>query len=464
MILSQSKKININYAAKIVHLSEGSFEKHPNPECTKLKMANIDAVQVAVSIDTPEGDYVYFPVSCKIVGSYLSANNLFRHKELNSDKEQSGFFEDNGKVKAIKLQKFPSHGFIMPVSSIFTWLEFIRVTPSNQSYDLDYIFDTVENQQLCKKYVVINTGFKSHEKATRSMSGYNKLVSNQFRFHYETERLDRTPWVVNPDDLISITSKVHGCSHISAYVLCRQPLTKWERLKNKVKSWFGLPQTERLDYDYIWSSRKVVKNPYYNKDVTPGYYGCDVWGEAHKVLKPYLQKGMTFYAEIIGFLPNGRPIQTLGLPYDYGCVAPTEGEVYTYNKHFKIQVYRITMTNPDGIPYEFSAKQVQIWCTQNGLVPVTELYYGFARDLYCDLDEEQFWSVAFVRRLAADKRFYMEEKSPDCLNDVPHEGIVLKIENFRPAAYKLKTFAFTGKEDKALDAGESNIEDSQENE
>lgn len=56
----------------------------------------------------------------------MAANNLFRHNEFNANKEASpGFFEDNGRVKPIKLQGVPSEGFIMPIDSLYKWLDFI---------------------------------------------------------------------------------------------------------------------------------------------------------------------------------------------------------------------------------------------------------------------------------------------------------------------------------------------------
>ena len=169
---------------------------------------------------------------------------------------------------------------------------------------------------------------------------------------------------------------------ISADVLCKRQL-KW---KDKVAGWLTyVPDTA---YDYLWSSRKVVKNQYYNKEVSEGYYGCDVWGEAHKVLQPFLTKGLTLYYEIIGWLPTGGAIQSMGgKAYDYGYDMPIWDPTtpYKYNVHFGIRVYRITYTNPDGIVYEFSARQVQQWCKDKGLTPVTELYYEYAKDLYPDI-------------------------------------------------------------------------------
>ena len=64
-----------------------------------------------------------------------------------------------------------------------------------------------------------------------------------------------------------------------------------------------------------------------------------------------------------------------------------------------------------------------------------------------------------MARLANDKNFNMEMNSPSCNNKVPHEGVVIKIENMKSEAFKLKCFKFINAEGAALDAGVSNIED-----
>lgn len=94
-----------------------------------------------------------------------------------------------------------------------------------------------------------------------------------------------------------------------------------------------------------------------------------------------------------------------------------------------------------------------------GLTPVTELYYGYAKDLYPDVSEH--WNENFIQRLAEDKNFFMEELSPECHNDVPHEGIVIRIEDGLSGAYKLKCNRFLFAESKALDKGEVDIESDQ---
>jgi hypothetical protein len=50
----------------------------------------------------------------------------------------------------------------------------------------------------------------------------------------------------------------------------------------------------------------------------------------------------------------------------------------------------------------------------------------------------------------------MEQPSPECRNNVPHEGLVLKTEKMRSEAWKLKCFAFLQGE---LKDETANIED-----
>ena len=449
MKLSQSSKFNRNYSAKIVEVTE--FVKHPNPKCERLKMAIVDGFHIAVSIDTQPGEYVYFPVECCINSSYLAANNLFRDSTMNKNPNMKGFFEANCRVRAIKLQGVPSEGLLMPIDSLTDWMLFIKKSIS-LGVKVGIEFDTVEDEWLCKKYIVINKVQTSRSKITKKVTKeLNKVDNTQFRFHYDTVIIKRCPWVIQPDSLISLTYKMHGTSGISSRVLCYKPYGVWQKIKMKL----GINVHRERYYDYLWSSRTVIKDPYYNPNVSQGYYNVDVWKLAHDIVSPRLLKGMSAYYEICGFLPNGNYIQK---GFDYGCISPKSKEDYKEGTNFKVYIYRLTYTNEDGNVFEFSARQVQQWCNENGLRPVIEAYYGYAKDLYSDLDTENHWNENFIDRLANDKNFYMELDSPHCTNKVPHEGLVIKIENFKSEAFKLKCNRFLNKETELLDKGYSDIE------
>lgn len=454
MKLIQNKNANVNYLAKIVKID--NFHKHSDPEVTKLKCCCIDGFNIITGIDSEPGLYVYFPTACCINPKFLSYANLYRHGELNVDQTKTGMFEDNGRVKAIRLRGELSEGFIIPIVVLENWV--MSTVNVELKVEEGTEFDSIEHDGktfwVNKKYIPKNTrtpgapGSGNSGKG-KQPKGLDKIIENQFRFHYDTVLIKKCPHVLHPNDLISITSKVHGTSGISAYVLCKQELN-W---KQKIARWLTGEEFDK--YDYLYSSRSVIKNQYYNRNVQGRFYGVDVWKYADDIVRPCLSKGMTAYYEIIGFLPNGGYIQK---NYDYGCLPPVGDEAYTYGKHFKVQIYRVTITDVSGKVHEFSAREVQLWAQMVGLVPVEQYYYGYAKDLYPDLDPSEHWNENFLSKLANDKNFYMECNSPTCDNKVPHEGIVIKIENMKSEAFKLKCFKFLDGEGKALDKGEIDIE------
>lgn len=454
MKLVQSKKASINYLSKIVNIT--SFRPHLNAE--KLKCCTIDGFNIITGIGSEPGLYVYFPALSQINSDFLSYANLYRHKELNKDPEQSGMFEDNGRVKAIKLRGELSEGFILPLIILENYI----VSITNQ--ELKDVkegteFDTVKHEGkefwISRKYLpkhIQSQGQRAGDKKGKKVpKRLDKVIDTQFRFHYDTALIKKCPFVLTPDSFIQLSYKIHGTSGISAYVLCHQSLN-W---KQKIARWLTGEQFDR--YDYIYSSRTVIKNKYYNPQVGSGYYdNIDIWTEADKIVRPKLSRGMSAYYEIVGFLPNGKYIQK---GYDYGCVPPNKGETYTSEKHFKVRIYRVTETNVDGKVFEYTTHQVQQWCEKVDLIPVEECYYGKAKDLYPDLDITQNWNENFIKRLSNDPNFYMEKNSPHCNNKVPHEGLVIKIEDGYSRAFKLKCFKFLNKEQELLDKGEENIED-----
>ena len=449
MKLIKSTKANINYLAKVIDIT--NFLPHPNAE--RMKIAQVGGYKVCVGIDEPIGRYVYFPVNSEINPNLLSYCNLYRHTEKNTNTEKAGFFNDNGRVTAIKLRGFPSEGFLLPFEQLENFIADtlnLKLSDIENNTDFDIAVEGNKEFWICKKYIVVHQtaqGQPNSNKRQKKVARFNKVIDTQFHYHYDTVRVQNDKWAIAPDDIISVTEKVHGTSGISAYVLCKEKPS----LINKIKGWFG---NTNIKYDYLYSSRSVIKNA--TETTNPGgYYSCDIWAEADKIIRPHLQKGMTIYYEIVGFLPTGKYIQK---NYDYGCVPSEAGEPFTHEKHFKVRVYRITVVNVDGYIHEFSAKEVQEWCKANDLIPVTEYYYGYAKDLY-NIPVDDNWTDAFWDTMANDKNFYMERNSPSCSNKVPHEGLVIKKEDMRSRAWKLKCFAFLNGEQKELDAGEENIED-----
>lgn len=258
MKLVQSKNANVNYLAKIVKIE--NFHKHSDPEVTKLKCCCIDGFNIITGIDSEPGLYVYFPTACCINPKFLSYANLYRHENLNDDPTKNGMFEDNGRVKAIRLRGELSEGFIIPIVVLQNWVMSTVNVELNVEEGVE--FDSVEHDGkqfwVNKKYIPKNTRTPGEPGSGNSgkgkqPKGLDKIIENQFRFHYDTVLIKKCPHVLHPNDLISITSKVHGTSGISAYVLCKQELN----LKQKIARWLTGEEFDK--YDYLYSSRSVIK-------------------------------------------------------------------------------------------------------------------------------------------------------------------------------------------------------------
>lgn len=213
MKLAIGKKANVNYLAKIVRIE--NFKPHSDPEVNKLKCCVIDGFNIICGIDSEPGLYVYFPTACCLNPDFLKYANLYRHKELNADPEQSGMFEDNGRVKAIRLRGELSEGFILPAVTLENYI--LSVTNVNLTCEESTEFDIVEHDGktfwINKKYIPKNTRI-SREPSTKQAKqpkGLDKLIEDQFRYHYDTVLIKKVPKMIKPDDIIHISEKIHGC-------------------------------------------------------------------------------------------------------------------------------------------------------------------------------------------------------------------------------------------------------------
>ena len=426
---------NENYAATIVQINKVV----ELDGCDNVQAAIIMGNQVIVSKDTKVGDIgLYFPLETQLTNKYLSSNNLYRKTELNIDTSKKGYFEENGRIRCVKFRGYKSEGLFMPIESLrFTFGNIGAVTINYEKYfKLGDTFDSVDGVEICKKYVIRERVSIEQNTPKSKKPKVKRIIDTQFRFHQDTSQLYKNLHKIKLDSIISITYKIHGTSGISSYVLVNKPLKWYEKLLRKLG--VQIPTTM---YDYIHSSRKVVKT---ENNLSTGFYNVDIWGLAHNFIKDYLTKGMTVYYEIAGYLPNGNMIQK---DYDYGAE----------HGKFKIFIYRITQTNVDGKVFEYSAKQVQQWAWANGFLPVPELYYGTVTEFLGNFTiegsytkEEEFYELL--------KHWFTEKQCFLCNNIVPEEGCVVRVEGLDFEAYKVKSNKFYERETKLLDKGESDIE------
>ena len=457
-VLKISERADPNYLATVVKLPK--INSHPGAD--RLSMVEIFGNTIIIAKDLYwEGEtVVYFPVECAISKEFLSWANLLDKPELNVDQKTKGFFSSNCRVRAINLRGMPSQGFICKVSQLAKYYEI----PEN-AFGVGDVFDTVGDHVLVTKYVKgtsrtsgevnskrsrvpkwiektigffpkpvqrvaylsVNRWFDGNREGIR-----NRIVEGQFKFHYKTEHLGKNLFLLNPDDYITISGKIHGTSTIYSNILCKKPFGLWRLIRNKLGG--KIPDEE---YVFVYSSRSIVKN---RKD---GKYTEDVWGEWAEKLNGKIPQGYAVYAEIAGKTSTGKSIQK---NYDYSCS----------EKENRLFVYRITTTYPDGTCIDLSWPEIEKFCSDRNLETVPVYYCGHAKDMF-DIPVDENWHGNFLAKL---KDTYLDKTCEFCTTGVVREGIVLKINNrVGKPVFKLKSAAFQIKESADRDKGEDDMEE-----
>jgi hypothetical protein len=461
MHLHISENADPNYLAVVVKCPE--IKPHPNAD--RLSIVNIFGNDVIVG----KGQYtmgeplVYFPVESCIKPEFLSWANLLDRPELNADEKTKGFFSPKGcRVKAVKLREIPSQGFLYPV---FKLKEYYNV--SENIFRDGTSFDTVGDHHLVTKYVrndkkpqeqvfkkskipnwINNTmgilprpirkalfpPIKWYYGLSADNGIKSQIIDGQFKFHYKTEQLGRNIWILNPNDHITITSKLHGTSAIFGNILCKKKLTLLQSVGKKLLN-LNIPETE---YKMVYSSRSVLKN---RQD---GKYTEDVWGQHAEKLQGIIPEGITIFGEIVGYSSPAKCIQK---NYDYGN---TLGEN-------ELRVYRVTNTDINGVVTEYSWSEIETLCHYLKLDTVPKYYEGLAQDLFPDIILDEQWCNNWLAKL---KDVYLDKTCELCKSGAVNEGIVVKI-NSRDSkpVFKFKSPKFVLKESSDRDTGEVDMEE-----
>ena len=484
--LTLSKDHNPNYLAWIYRIGETT----PIPKADRLVKTTINGYDIVVSKETKPGDLVaYFPVETALSEKFLSTNNLYEMSEAHRNanfkeveelikyantaeddydakqsmamaKSMCGFFNKHGRVRMLKLRGEYSMGFLTPVSSLVnTWPE---LADTDWGSLVGTSFDTVCGEEICHKYVpktVVATngdGQRHWRKAMKKLKGFDRLVPDTFEFHYDTKQLGEHFDEIKPDDVVTVSVKVHGTSVIMANLPVNRQLSFWEN----IKKFFG-GKVALTEWGNIYSSRKVIKNQYINKGVGEGFYSADVWGEVNKTFSKLLEPGMTLYGEIVGYVPGTQTF--IQKNHDYGCKVGT----------WKFMPYRMTVATGEG-KKEWNLTQVNAWMEQmigfhpeleDKVLPLNILYHGPIKDMYAEVPLDDNWHNNLLEKMKNDGEWLLMEKNePMCKNKVPREGVVIRIDNDKLArAWKLKSRRHYEISATEYDLGIVNMEDVESN-
>jgi RNA ligase (TIGR02306 family) len=408
------------YCAYITTIKE--IHKHSNAD--RLQCCTIFGNNVIIDMSFKVGDrVVYFPVDGQLSLDFAFENNLLR--VTNQDGKSVGGYLDPEKrnIKALRLRGEKSDGLILPIDCLSKYTDIETLQDGDQ-------ITTLNGVEICKKYIPKSNNranFTSNKRTQDNNKNKESISIPYFSEHIDTAQLAYNEQNFHKGDIIYLTQKLHGTSFRVGN--CLEFKTK--KRNRFLKRVFRLQDKTEQRWKVVSGTRRVVLHDY-----NGGYYGSNAFRKKYNdFFADKLPKGMTIYGEIVGWVNETTPImpkcknskikdknfsrmygeETI---FTYGC-EPGENDCY---------IYRITMTNEDGVTIELPTEETIMWCERLGCkyVPLLE---KFLYTTWEDLNE----------RCAK----YLDVPEP--LSNGKHvtEGVVVRIDNRSTfTAYKTKSFSF----------------------
>lgn len=145
-----------------------------------------------------------------------------KYKEIKQQiSRKCGFFEKTGRVKAIKLKGIPSFGYIFSKDELAKWHPEVNELNLEELIGLD--FDTVCGELMAKAYVPkLSMPSQKSRKSAKEPKLLERMCDNEFLFHYDTDPLGKNIWKISPNDIVAISTKIHGCVERNTIVTTKE--------------------------------------------------------------------------------------------------------------------------------------------------------------------------------------------------------------------------------------------------
>jgi hypothetical protein len=327
---------------------------------------------------------------------------------------------DKRHVKSIKLRGEKSDGLYMPINSLEKFGDIRKLKEGDT-------ITTLGTVTICEKYIPKgklshnNQGAKTKKNKARESYPF-------FQEHIDTSHLAYNTGKFKEGDLCYISLKLHGTSQRTSHAIEKKQ-SRLPRFLVKALNVIGLAKTKK-SWKYISGTRRMTLTNY-----TGGYYKNNEFRKRwHELFEGKLHKGETVYYEVVGYTGENSTImpdcdnkktgdkefiKQFGekTRFSYGCG----------NGESAIYVYRMTLTNEDGVVVEYPTELVQLRCEQMAvnMAPILDKFIFTTRE---DLLE----------------RVAKHEDGPDPIGKTHiREGVIVRIDNKEKfVAFKHKNFNF----------------------
>ena len=350
------------------------------PGADRLMLALVAGHQVVCAKTAyKDGDLVvFFPVGGQLTHAVCHHNNLYREgKGENHTAGVYGYFDENRRVRSIKLCKQKSEGFMVPLSGFtFTGADLHKLKAGQ-------LLTEIGGVKICNKYETQATKqarLKAGGKARKDIPEFNKVGDTS-----------KTRFLLNSipaGAVITLSEKIHGTSGRTGFIHTTierpEPLSFWERIMCGFRRKYK-PIKDK-GFRYLSGSRRMI--------VAEGIQVANLKPDGTEIPLGYRQlihnefigclyQGESLYYEIVVCNNEGTPDfrQAVGdnksdavlrnLRKTYG-----ERMLYRYGVEAgscKVFVYRITRQNNRGDHVELSWNNMRRRANELGLECVPTL-------------------------------------------------------------------------------------------
>lgn len=165
-----------------------------------------------------------------------------------------GFFNKTGRVRSIRLGGIQSMGYLFTLDELAKYNPNVNNISLNQYVGED--FDTIEDKLFIKAYVPFvpeRRQVSKVEKRNKKIEQFDRMVKGEFSFHYDTQMLAKCIGRLKPSDVVTITSKLHGCveKHTIVNTMEYGDKTIGEIVDNKINCHIKAYDTDTNEIVYV---------------------------------------------------------------------------------------------------------------------------------------------------------------------------------------------------------------------
>ena len=177
------------------------IKTRPMPNADNLQLGDCNGYQVIVGKDIKDNDLVvFFEQGGQLSEPFAATHDLVRRRNPDGS-PAGGMFEQNRKVRAIKLRGSRSDGFVCPVSYLaFTKFDITSLKEGDQ-------FDELNGVKICNRF---------ETKATKAAAGARRIKIHKDSImmpkHFDTGQFKREAEAIPAGAILYISEKMHGTS------------------------------------------------------------------------------------------------------------------------------------------------------------------------------------------------------------------------------------------------------------